>query len=413
MECKINDFISIRKENEKSIIYIKGVKFPQSKLLSYNLFDEDGSLFKEYKTIDEAADAIKHPTTQTFSNHCQALQNWAKNDYDTKLLHRVIAFPLLKKLVQVEDPIANKVFKQEIEKRFFNCELSVMIYLIQGGYLSIFSPEEKKELYENIEFKKIDNQKSSLIIPKLEKLIELGVEPLKRVLDEIMLKKSDELSYEDLNELLKKGYLKTIDGEERKHLIFNLLKNNPLLNKIAHDFPLYCAIFPLLKEPINKGNEDFRKLLFNLTLSQIDNEDPLLLRRIILDKYLTLLDDKEREEIINKIIEQGHLYAIWELSRQYLIKIHDYEEHFFSSDTVINKSLLSALNDSDSVKNFVFPLLRSFAEKGNETAKKLFKKEIINWIKKGDPEVLEYLNDSYYLKDYITERDLRKIFENP
>ena len=48
------------------------------------------------------------------------LQVWAEMNYDTRILHRNLAFPLLKKLAQVGDPIAKKALKDEIAKRFLS-----------------------------------------------------------------------------------------------------------------------------------------------------------------------------------------------------------------------------------------------------------------------------------------------------
>ena len=44
------------------------------------------------------------------------MQVWAEHNYYTRLLHRDITFPLLKKLTEGGDPLARKVFKEEIAK---------------------------------------------------------------------------------------------------------------------------------------------------------------------------------------------------------------------------------------------------------------------------------------------------------
>lgn len=55
---------------------------------------------------------------EEFWGHCSNLQAWVENNYDTRLLHSNIAFPLLKKLTEAGDPNTNKVFKEEIARRF-------------------------------------------------------------------------------------------------------------------------------------------------------------------------------------------------------------------------------------------------------------------------------------------------------
>ena len=56
------------------------------------------------------------PKTE-FWGHCSNLQVWVENNYDTRLIHRNLSFPLLKKLTEVGDPTARRHFKEEIAKR--------------------------------------------------------------------------------------------------------------------------------------------------------------------------------------------------------------------------------------------------------------------------------------------------------
>ncbi len=61
---------------------------------------------------------------------------WVENNYDTCLLHKNLAFPLLKKLSSVGDPVAKEVLVQEIAERFKSKSTAVQIFLIQGNFLS-------------------------------------------------------------------------------------------------------------------------------------------------------------------------------------------------------------------------------------------------------------------------------------
>ena len=74
------------------------------------------------------------PETE-FWGHCSNLQSWYKHDYDTRLLHSNLSFPLLKRLTKVGDPLANKVFKEEIAKRLASGYGTVIDYLTEEGYL--------------------------------------------------------------------------------------------------------------------------------------------------------------------------------------------------------------------------------------------------------------------------------------
>ncbi|GAG63648.1 unnamed protein product, partial [marine sediment metagenome] len=113
-----------------------------------------------------------------------SLKEWAKNNYDTRLLHRVIAFPLLKKLVKVGDPVAKQVFKQEIEKKFTSGNIPSMIYLIQAGYLKFFNEEEIDNLYNQISFAEMEKGTSDFT-SLMSKLSKLGVKPAIKVIKEI------------------------------------------------------------------------------------------------------------------------------------------------------------------------------------------------------------------------------------
>jgi len=174
-EFKVNEFLSLIQEENLISIYVNGEIFPQSQLLSYNIPLID--FFDRFKSIDEAYEQ-KGDESQSnqFQDQCLSLQEWAKNKYDTRLLHRVIAFPLLRKLVQIGDPIAKQVFKGEIEKRFTGGHVPSIIYLIQAGYLKIFNEEEINNLYDKINLTvNDDTSDSEEFFSNMEKLTKLGV----------------------------------------------------------------------------------------------------------------------------------------------------------------------------------------------------------------------------------------------
>lgn len=66
--------------------------------------------------------------------------------YDTKLLHRNIAFPLLKKLTDVGDPLAKKVFKEEIAKRIDSRFNPTITFLVEEGYLDYLSSDYLEDI---------------------------------------------------------------------------------------------------------------------------------------------------------------------------------------------------------------------------------------------------------------------------
>jgi Leucine-rich repeat (LRR) protein len=72
------------------------------------------------------------------------------------LLHRNLAFPLLKKLTEAGDPIAKNVFKDEIAKRLASGHNSVITYLINEGYLDYLNKDELKVVFEELDKNRVE-----------------------------------------------------------------------------------------------------------------------------------------------------------------------------------------------------------------------------------------------------------------
>lgn len=99
-------------------------------------------------SLEEEANPFISPLEE-FWAHSSNLQVWEEQDYDTRLLHSNLAFPLLKKLTKLGDFRAKKIFKEEIVKRFRLGNENLRRYPIQEGYISLLNEKEKEILYEN------------------------------------------------------------------------------------------------------------------------------------------------------------------------------------------------------------------------------------------------------------------------
>ncbi len=150
----INEFLSLKLEEDKTNLYVNNRLFKQCRYLMIHIPTERIEDYQEIKSIDQAADmsgwkeegqegveSFIDPETE-FWGHCSNLQTWYENNYDTRLLHSNLAFPLLKRLTHCGDPLAKKVFKEEFAKRMESGYLSVISYLIEEKYLSHLSSEE-------------------------------------------------------------------------------------------------------------------------------------------------------------------------------------------------------------------------------------------------------------------------------
>ena len=161
-EFRVNEYITLRLEEDKTtlklggketVIYVSGEKFQQCKYLLINIPVDEVSPFDEIQSIDEAAERLDRtmeqkvynvnlPPEAEFWGHCSNLQVWAENNYDTRLIHRDLAFPLLKKLVEVGDFKAKQMFKEEICKRLESGNRTVIDFLRWEGYLAYLNHEE-------------------------------------------------------------------------------------------------------------------------------------------------------------------------------------------------------------------------------------------------------------------------------
>jgi len=160
IEFKVNDYVSLRLEDEKTVIYVAGKRFRQCKYLFLNIPIDEIREFDQVESIDEAAERLDKsmededlpriiPAKVEFWGHCSNLQVWSEKNYDTRILHSNIAFPLLRKLSESGDFVALRVFKEEIAKIFSQGNDTVRTFLIEEGYMDLLSREEVLSL--NIE----------------------------------------------------------------------------------------------------------------------------------------------------------------------------------------------------------------------------------------------------------------------
>ncbi len=172
-EFKVNEYITVKLEGKKTHIYLKGNKFAICMFLFLNIPVENTNPLDDVKSIDEVAKIFVDPMEiriissykrdilpeEEYWGYCSNLQVWAENNYDTRLLHSNIAFPLLKKLFEMGDPQAKKVFKEEITKRFSSRDFSVMMFLLEQSYLTSFNKEELSILFESVDYESITKEK--------------------------------------------------------------------------------------------------------------------------------------------------------------------------------------------------------------------------------------------------------------
>ena len=163
---KVNDHLILKLENNTTKIYVGGKLFQQCKFLLLNVPIDSIRNCDEINSIDEAAEKLDSslegrgsskyyisPETE-FWGHCSNLQAWYENDYDTRILHRNLAFPLLKALVKAGDRTAKAKFKEQVALRLESGYPSVVMFLVNKGYLNYLTEEEVDTILKNPKFLK-------------------------------------------------------------------------------------------------------------------------------------------------------------------------------------------------------------------------------------------------------------------
>ncbi len=248
-EFPVNEYIKLKLENDKTNIYVNGQLFRKCTFLLINIPIEEVSSFDDIESIDEAIERldrsleqrkIEIPPDTEFWGHCSNLQVWAENNYNTKLLAQNLAFPLLKKLSSL-DPTANRIFKEEIAKRFCSGNKTVIQFLLKEKYIDYLEIQEEREaiFYDNNESikKLIDDFLNRIGNLKpheqkiLKTLIKLGDTTIKERILDLLHKALTPKDLDSFNPEYMQIYFKYFLGnKENKELLF--YENNPYIRNI-------------------------------------------------------------------------------------------------------------------------------------------------------------------------------------
>lgn len=180
---KINNLVDLRLINNRTYIYIDNKRFVQCFNLLFNVAPEKSRSYINIKNMDEASQILgvrysawfmRISPKEAFMAHCSNIQAFFENELNTDLLHSDIAFPLLKKLVQLGYQPAEKVFAEEIVKRYNEGTRESRMFLRSEGYLKYLNKEEKRTLKKDKHFRTL----TDIRLPKI-----LEKEIAKRTLD--------------------------------------------------------------------------------------------------------------------------------------------------------------------------------------------------------------------------------------
>lgn len=292
-EFVINSFLTLRLEYGRTDIYVKSELFGQCKSILLKILIEDTERFEEIESIDEAADIMgwarkeqveiqyeDYPNEffnleivaidpkgekkksleyflkqgmsidefnfsyeeekagieydidpkKEFLGNCSNLQAWYEHNYDTRLLHSNLAFPLLKKLADFRDPLAKRVFKEEIVKRLESGYPSVVTYIIEEDYLEYLNHREFDHLIKNkfhSSLKKLSERCSDLFMRSVIKASEVLKGPHK--------------FYSDLLEFIDK-----LHDDHKYHALYSIVRainDRNLLDEYLPDIDIRFRIY--------------------------------------------------------------------------------------------------------------------------------------------------------------------------
>ncbi|MBD3341936.1 MAG: hypothetical protein GF353_22735, partial [Candidatus Lokiarchaeota archaeon] len=170
---QISKFLDLRYNGKLTNIFVNNEKFKQCKNVVINISKGDISNLESINSVDELIYKLEGSLNKDFNNfdikinpieefwvYCSNLQAWYENNYDTNMLSADLSFPLLKKLSDLGDKSALKVFKEEIAKRFLSGFKPIIKFLILEKYYTYLSREEIKFIFEKI--KELDLKKCDL-----------------------------------------------------------------------------------------------------------------------------------------------------------------------------------------------------------------------------------------------------------
>ena len=453
-EYKINDYITLKLEDGETNIYVNGRYFNQCKFLMLNIPVNNIEDYDGIESIDDAADilgwtperqdGVKYeiPPEIEFWGHCSNLQAWAENNYDTRLLHSNLAFPLLKKLVDEGETVAKKFFKEEMVERITSGNSSVIWFLVESDYLDYFDADELKSIIESPKFKMVEtslktfNDKGShqfSLLYDLAERINKGYyyEYVENKFDEFLKNGSLEhlsiIVLDDfvrslhsfaevidpdknpINNNLRYPYfltgrlnldeLKALSSDPNSQLNRNLEKAN------ADDGIIEKISLPLLKMLSKWDNEIALTLLKKKLVQKIENIDLSVIKYFIKSSYKTgRLRYSYKEGYLDRLDKEEFDYILREpkpILFDKLIKA-------FEDDGIMDDSGEYIYCEEKMVLLFLDLLTKA----GNLHAKIILENTIIEWIKSEHLPAISYLAWEGYL-DLVNPEEIEAILTNP
>jgi len=158
----ITNNIEVKLEGSRTFLYINGEKFiecmrlvlqiPLGKISDYDFVGSIDDLSENYKTflegeIYEGGGSHSISPEQEFWGHCSNIQAWVEHDYDSRLIHSNLAFPILRRLSQEGVKRAQVKYAEEVVKRVMLYNKNTFIYLCLEGHVHSIPDYLMEDIY--------------------------------------------------------------------------------------------------------------------------------------------------------------------------------------------------------------------------------------------------------------------------
>jgi len=148
-EFIVNNHLTLKLEESKTKILVDNEEFLICKTAILNIPKNKTSDIESIDNLIEISSIIeeedlgeyKISPLMEFWAHSSNLYVWAENDYNSDLLDSRLSFPLLKRLAEVGDITAKRVFKEEIARRYTHGSYHTQSYLEFEEFLDFLTIE--------------------------------------------------------------------------------------------------------------------------------------------------------------------------------------------------------------------------------------------------------------------------------
>lgn len=443
---RVNKYIKLKLVGNRTNIYVNDQLFNQCKYLLLDIPRTRMGDFQDIDSIDEAAESLDRsmeghegmyrgiPPETEFWGHCSNLQAWTENNYDTRILHRNLAFPLLQKLTEVGDPRAKKVFKQELVKRIGSGYSTVIEYLSAGGYFRYLSGPDIDNILDTVLNSDLEYRGYTTKRDILNRFASLGSQRAKELLSGLMLEDLKTADLKTIQRLLSQNYHRHLDSSKIND-IFPSLKNTIIKSqdiesklsvlKIFADYGVIKARPPLrqtIKERVKNANLTIIQNMFSSGYFNYVGKQELntLFKNLKIEKKELNLNKLELLKNFTNLKVKGANNFL-KMGIKELIDSKDLR----LVDRIISRNYLNYFNQQeiDSIFNSIIPhiseakpdidpllILKRFTDLNTKKAKPLLKKHIKQKVKTVSNFEIEHIIYKDYLK-YLTENELQTTFK--